>query len=126
MTLEELNTFIGLLYLRGVMNARNFLLKLLWSKKYDTDAFRKAVPRNRFMDIMRHIRFDNKSTRSERVQTDKFCLISHVLNRFVENSQKSFVPKSSLTVDKQLFPTKSRCRFTQYMPNKTDKLGIKF
>jgi len=32
----------------------------------------------------------------------------------------------SLTVDEQLFPTKARCRFTQFMPNKPDKFGITF
>jgi hypothetical protein len=49
-----------------------------------------------------------------------------VLSRFVENSQKCYIPEESLTVDEQLFPTKSRCKFTQYMPNKPDKFGIKF
>ena len=29
------------------------------------------------------------------------------------------------TIDEQLFPTKVRCRFTQDMPNKPDKFGIK-
>ena len=29
-------------------------------------------------------------------------------------------------MDKQLFPTKARCRFTQFMANKPDKFGIKF
>ena len=29
-------------------------------------------------------------------------------------------------MDEQLFPTKARCRFTQYMPNKPHKFGIKF
>ncbi|XP_035208678.1 piggyBac transposable element-derived protein 4-like [Stegodyphus dumicola] len=29
-------------------------------------------------------------------------------------------------MDEQLFPTKTRCRFLQYMPNKPDKFGIKF
>lgn len=31
-----------------------------------------------------------------------------------------------MTIDEQLFPTKARCKFTQYMPNKPDKFGIKF
>uniref|UniRef100_A0A1A9V1D3 DDE_Tnp_1_7 domain-containing protein n=1 Tax=Glossina austeni TaxID=7395 RepID=A0A1A9V1D3_GLOAU len=31
-----------------------------------------------------------------------------------------------ITVDEQLFPTKGRCRFTQYMPNKPYKFGITF
>ncbi|KAF2883531.1 hypothetical protein ILUMI_22647 [Ignelater luminosus] len=32
----------------------------------------------------------------------------------------------NITVDEQLFPTKVRCGFTQYMSNKPNKFGIKF
>jgi len=52
--------------------------------------------------------------------------MSWVLSRFVENIQKAYILEVSLTVDEQLFPTKARCRFTQFMPNKPDKFGIKF
>ena len=31
-----------------------------------------------------------------------------------------------MTIDEQLSATKTRCRFTQYMPNKPDKFGIEF
>jgi len=122
----ELDIFLGLLYLRGVMNAKNFPLDLLWSDKYGCQAFRQAMPRNRFRQIKSFIRFDCRSTRSERIKEDKFCMMSWVLSRFVENCQKAFIPDVSLTVDEQLFPTKARCRFTQFMPNKPDKFGIKF
>jgi len=53
-------------------------------------------------------------------------MMSWVLSRFVENIQKAYIPEVSLTVDEQLFPTKARCRLTQFMPNKPDKFGIKF
>ena len=33
---------------------------------------------------------------------------------------------TDITIDEQLFPTKSRSRFTQYMSYKPDKFGIKF
>lgn len=36
------------------------------------------------------------------------------------------LPGVNLTFDEQLFSTKVHCRFTQYMPNKHDKFGIKF
>jgi len=122
----ELDIFLGLLHLRGVMNAKNFPLDLLWSDQYGCQAFRQTMPRNRFRQIKSFIRFDCRSTRSERIKEDKFCMMSWVLSRFVENCQKAFIPDVSLTVDEQLFPTKARCRFTQYMPNKPDKFGIKF
>ena len=78
------------------------------------------------MEIKKYIRFGTRSTRSERLKDDKFCIMSFVLSRFVANSQRSYIPEESLTIDEQLFPTKARCRFTQYMPNKPDKFGIKF
>jgi len=126
MSAKELEAFIGLIYLRGVMNARNFPIRDMWSIRYGCDAFRKTMTRDCFMEIKKYIRFDTRSTRSERLKDDKFCLMSFVLSRFVANSQRSYIPEESLTIDEQLFPTKARCRFTQYMPNKPDKFGIKF
>jgi len=37
-----------------------------------------------------------------------------------------FKPGQHLTVDEQLLSSKTRCKFTQYMPKKPDKFGIKF
>lgn len=68
----------------------------------------------------------SKNERSERLKTDKFALISKIWDKFIENSQACYKPGANLTIDEQLFPTKARCRFTQYMPNKPDKFGIKF
>jgi len=126
MTDTELDAFVGLLYLRGCMNARSFPIDLLWSEKYGCQAFRQTMARDRFKKIKKYVRFDCRTTRQERLKTDKFCMMTWVLQRFVENSQKAYIPDYSLTVDEQLFPMKARCRFTQFMPNKPDKFGIKF
>jgi len=122
----ELDTLLGLLYVRGVMNAKNVPLDLLWSDEYGCQAFRWAMPPNRFRQIKSFIRFDCRNTRTERIKKNKFCMMSWELSRFVENCQKSFIPDVSLTADEQLFPTKACCRFTQFMPNKLNKFGIKF
>ncbi len=37
-----------------------------------------------------------------------------------------YKPGANTTIDEQLFPTKARCRFIQYMENKPDKFDIKF
>ena len=55
---KELEAFIGLLYLRGVLNARNFPIKDMWSNRYGCDAFRKTMTRDRFMEIKKLLRFD--------------------------------------------------------------------
>jgi len=60
----ELDTFVGLVYLRGCMNAFSFPLKLLWSEEYGCMAFRQSMTN----------------------------MIPWILNRFVENSQKTFIP----------------------------------
>ena len=72
------------------------------------------------------MRFDNCSTRCERIQKDKFCFLLETWNNFIKNSKKYYVPNFDLTIEEQLFPCKNRCPFIQYMPNKTDKFGIKF
>ncbi|CAD1479741.1 unnamed protein product, partial [Heterotrigona itama] len=37
------------------------------------------------------------------------------------NSQSCHKLDANVTIDKQLFPSKARCRFIQYFPNKPDK-----
>ena len=125
--LEELEKFIGLQIARGVLEKKNTPVKQLWSKEWGHPIFASTLSRNRFESIMKHLRFDNVSTRSERRRkSEKFCLISETWNAFIENCQKCYVPNLNLTIDEQLFPCKTRCPFTQYMPNKPDKFGMKF
>ena len=42
----------------------------------------------------------------ERLQTDKFALISEIWNRFINNSQACYKPYENISIDEQLFPTK--------------------
>ncbi|XP_056221053.1 piggyBac transposable element-derived protein 4-like [Seriola aureovittata] len=84
------------------------------------------MPRSRYREIMRYLRFDKKESRRARLSSDKFALMSEVWGRFVSNCLACYKPGANITVDEQLFPTKARCRFTQYMANKPDKFGIKF
>ena len=75
---------------------------------------------------MRYLRFDLKRTRSQRLQSDKLALASEVWQSFIDNCFVCYRPGENLIADEQLFPSKDRCRFTQYMANKPDKFGIKF
>ena len=72
------------------------------------------------------LRFDMKTDRCQRLQHDKFGLVSHIWNLFIENCRMSLNPHENLTVDEQLLPCKARCKFIQYMSNKPNKFGIKF
>lgn len=108
----KLYAFIALLYVRGAFEAKYIDISLLWNKKWGPAFFANTMSRNDFTEIMRFIRFDNRNQRSQRLQTDKFALISEVWCKFVENSQNCYKPGPYITIDEQLFPTKARCRFT--------------
>lgn len=122
----KFDAFIALLYARGAYETKNLNISYLWNKKWGPEFFSRTMSRNSFSEIMRFIRFDKRSQRSQRLQTDKFALISEVWYIFIENNQNCYKPGAHVAIDEQLFPTKTRCRFTQYMPNKPDKFGIKF
>ena len=124
-TIQELLQFIAVLFCRGVF-ALNFSINGIWSKRYGIQIVKDLISRNKFRSIMRFLRFDDRNSRKTRVSTDKFALIRDVWDRFIENCQASYRPSAELTIDEQLLTSRSRCSFTQYMPNKPDKFGIKF
>ncbi|XP_071037109.1 piggyBac transposable element-derived protein 4-like [Parasteatoda tepidariorum] len=83
------------------------------------------MTRDKFKQILQFIRFDKNIERSRRLQTNKIALVLEIWNKFIENSY-ACLPGKNITVDEQLFPTKARCKFIQYMPIKPNKYGIKF
>jgi hypothetical protein len=124
--IEKLKAFLAILYARGAYECKTLRAYYLWDTKWGPSFFLETMSRYNFFEIMRFIRFDIKEQRLERLKVDKFALISNVWDQFIENSQICYKPGAYITVDEQLFPTKARCRFTQYMPNKPFKFGIKF
>ena len=75
---------------------------------------------------MRFLCFDMGSTRSARLQTNKFALISDIWNRLIDNSISHYKPGENITIDEQLHLKKFWCSYTQYVPKKPDKFCIKF
>uniref|UniRef100_T1IF40 PiggyBac transposable element-derived protein domain-containing protein n=1 Tax=Rhodnius prolixus TaxID=13249 RepID=T1IF40_RHOPR len=79
------NAFIGLLFARSAYNAQNVrYCPFPWNKKWGRAFFSNTMSRNVETEILRFIRVDQ---RNNRLQTDKFALISKFWNKFVENSQ---------------------------------------
>jgi hypothetical protein len=117
--------FISILFVRAMMCPVGAIVDC-WSERFLVPVIKETMPRDRFISIMQHLRFDDKDTRAERVKTDKFAAISDIWTCFNENCAKSFTPGQHMTIDEQLFPTKVRCPFTQYIATKPDKFGIKF
>ena len=72
--LRKLEKFIGIQIARGVLAGKNTPIQQLWSKGWGISIFGNTMSRDRHKELMKHLRFDNFSTRSQRRQTDKFFL----------------------------------------------------
>ncbi|KAL4090139.1 hypothetical protein QTP88_025038 [Uroleucon formosanum] len=94
--------------------------------KFDSlPLIRAAMPRDRFKMLLRFIRFDNVNTRNIRITTDKAAPIRDIWTMLNYNLQKNYKPTENITVDEQLFPYRGHTKFTQYIPSKPAKYGIK-
>jgi hypothetical protein len=124
LTSTELDAFIGILLAMGVSHNNMQKASVLWH----TDSlpiFRAAMSYNRFIVLTKYIRFDDSRTRAFRQQTDKAAPIRDIWNFLNENLAKNYEPHENVTIDEQLFPYRGRTKFTQFIPSKPAKYGIK-
>ena len=122
--MNYVDTFLAIIYARGTHKATKIKTHKLCFRLWGIPIISETMACNRFIKIMRFLRFDYKQTRSHRLATDKLTLLSTIWNTFVKNCLKHYRPSTNITVDEQLFPIKAQCRFTQYMPNKPDKITV--
>lgn len=120
----EMHAFIGLLLLVAVKSHHGLAVTNIWS----TDPIigvRKAnetMSRNRFTDLIRHIRFGD---RNERDREDRFAPIRRVFTLIDASCRRHYTAGPVLTVDESIIPFRGRCRFRQYLPAKSSKYGLK-
>ena len=122
---EELLCYIGLLLLAGVYKARNEPVAQLWSTNSGRPLFSQSMPRTRFTNIARVLRFDDAASRRQRRETDKLAPIRNVFDMWQLTLEDAFVPFENVTCDEQLLTFRGRCPFKQYIPSKPGKYGIK-
>jgi len=82
LSLEDLDAFLGIRYVRGALESKGMELDLLWSEKYGVQLC-QDTSRNRFREIMKYLRFDLRAKRSERLKEEKYALISDIWERFI-------------------------------------------
>ena len=80
------------------------------------------MSRDRFYDLLRFIRFDNRDVRN---LNDKFSPIRSIFGQIVKNFQTSYKAGPTVTVDEQLVSFRGRCPFKIYVPSKPGKYGMK-
>ena len=69
-SLDELVKFISLVIARGV-GGRILPMKSMWIATWGCNLFSKTMPRDRFLEIMKYLRFDQKSKRRLNLLQDK-------------------------------------------------------
>lgn len=121
---EELLAYIGLLIVIGSHRSNYEAVDQLW-KKNAFPLYRATMSVRRFYNITRFIRFDFDVTRQTRIETDKAAPISEIFEMLNANLKGNFRPYNCITIDEQLFPFRGRTKFTQYIPSKPAKYGIK-
>lgn len=123
--LEELNAFMGVYLMAGVERNWDVPIRELFLNKMSNPIYHATMSVGRFENIRRCLRFDDKRTREERLQSDKLAAFSYIWNCFKRNCKTRFAPGESVTIDEQLVPFRGRCPFRQYMKSKPAKYGIK-
>lgn len=123
----EMYAAFGILIIAGALKANRESVHFLWTKKslFSRTVFPASMARDRFVDILRFIRFDDLTTRTDRRKLDKLAAFRNVFEKFVVHCKKHYSPNSHLTIDEQLVAFRGKCPFRVYMKSKPAKYGIK-
>lgn len=90
----------------------------LWDDVNGRPVFRATMSLDRFKEITRCLRFDDKEDHVANRSRDKLAPIRTVFDKWNNRLKLLYVPGKFLTVDEQLVPFRGRTPFTQYMPSK--------
>lgn len=124
--IDTMRAYYGVLLLAGVYRSKGENITELWDDHNGRPIFRATMSISRFRAINRCIRFDDKEQRTHvSGERDKLGPIRNIFDKWVQRTKSLYVPGKNVTVDEQLMPFRGRCPFTQYLPSKPAKYGIK-
>lgn len=122
----EIQAIIGLLIIAGSFRASKESLVDLWAVVgTGIDIFHSTMSLDRFLFLMRCLRFDNINDRAQRKEFDKLAPVRELFTLFVQNCQNAYTISEYSTIDEQLVPFRGKCPFRQYIPSKPAKYGLK-
>ncbi|UYV69660.1 hypothetical protein LAZ67_7000129 [Cordylochernes scorpioides] len=92
-TVTEILALFGLLIMSGVKRAAHLTYKELWAvDDSGVEIVRAIMSQERFLFILRCLRFDDITTRKERKKLDKLAPIREFVEAFVYNCEKLYTP----------------------------------
>lgn len=123
---DEMNAFVGILYMAGVLRGQHLHTFNLWCSDGTAPEFFAAVmSERRFHTILRAIRFDDSDTRAERRGNDNLAPIRELFEHINQRCSACYTVGIYTTIDEMLEGFRGRCKFRQYISNKPAKYGIK-
>ena len=126
---DEIQTFLGLCILMGlIFKAR---IWMYWSTDvfYSTPIFSQVMSRKKFQLILRFLHFQNNEDPNHNLQDparDRLFKIRPMLDMFQQRLKTVYKPPEHIAVDESLVLFKRRILFKQYIKSKRTRFGIKF
>ena len=122
---DELRALLGVLIFSGYQRDNYLSTREMFCPTTGSAFYCAAMSEDRFSFLVNCLRFDDKDTREERRQTDKFAAIRKIWDIFIANCEKMYVPHENITMNEQLLAFRGNCPFRMYIPSKPAKYGIK-
>nr|CAH7714948.1 unnamed protein product [Callosobruchus chinensis] len=124
-TMDELYALVGLLIFSGAQKDNHLNTREMFDSKISGSTYKATMSGERFDFLLHNLRFDDKATRAERKNLDRFAPIREIWDELISNCKSSYKPGSYVTIDEQLLAFRGRCPFRMYIPSKPAKYGIK-
>ncbi|MEL7307546.1 MAG: transposase [Pseudomonadota bacterium] len=120
-TLAEMDTFLGIILHMGLVGMPSYRHYWKNDPQFKNEFVRKAMSRNRFLDIMRFWHFGDNDIATDRVSKVRFWT-----DHLNDTMRSIYVPSKNLSLDESMMLWRGRLIFRQYIKNKRHKYGIKF
>lgn len=110
---DEMKALIGHLFLSGVYKSAHLNVRDLWGPD-GPPVFGVTMSCERFLFLLKSIRFDSLIDRSERKKIDKLAPIRNLLDIIGKKFELAYSPSEYVTIDEQLIPFRGRCLLTVF------------
>ena len=121
-TSEELKVFLACSIMMGVVRLPDILLYWGTDGMTEVPFFRKTMPRDRYIKIMRNLHFQDNELDDG---TDRLFKIRPFLDAFIANFQAAYCPEKHISVDESMLKFHGRLKFKQYNPSERARFGLK-
>lgn len=126
-TAHEIESFLGTILLMGHIHKDKF--QDYWSTDdlLETPIFRKIMPRDRFISILKFFHFENNHNKPSKDSQDydRLWKIRKIFDMQNAAFKKAYDPSEELALDEVIVKFKGRVAFRQYIPTKRKQWGIK-